>query len=81
MPNCCDNCAHWKRQAARPEALTNSLGECRANPPPVSYNWPRTHSTDYCSCHSSKETGNRKAETGARKTEGGRRKADELPIG
>ena len=52
MPNNCENCTHWRRQAARPEAVTNTIGECRANPPAQSYNWPRTHATDFCSCHS-----------------------------
>ena len=75
MPNTCENCTHWRRQAARPEAVTTSLGECRANPPAVSYQWPRTHATDFCSCHSSRD---RKPETGNRKL---RTAEKELPIG
>ena len=76
MPNNCENCTHWRRQAARPEAVTNTIGECRANPPAVSYNWPRTHATDFCSCHAPAGRGERQEVRGERKA----RKGEELPL-
>lgn len=57
MPNNCENCTHWQRRPVRPGSVIDGMidagvGECRSNPPAVSYTWPKTHANDYCSCHS-----------------------------
>lgn len=53
MPNTCENCGHWRKVPAREGAMVaTAIGECRAEPPKASHNWPRTHGTEYCSCHS-----------------------------
>ena len=54
MPHTCENCEHWRKIDAsnRTIGIAVNIGECRANPPTTSHNWPRTHGTEYCSCHS-----------------------------
>ena len=54
MPHTCENCEHWRKIDAsnRTIGIAVNIGECRCNPPTSSHNWPRTHGTEYCSCHS-----------------------------
>ena len=50
----CKNCTHWKKVEgdARTVGIAVNVGECRANPPTISHNWPRTRGNEHCSCHS-----------------------------
>lgn len=53
MPHNCDTCTHWHAKTAAARAEAFSVGECRCNPPPRDYAWPRTKAADTCSQHSS----------------------------